>query len=222
LENTQLVRLYSFTEEPGCPEYDATLSWSPDGTQFVYFRGIVATGSFTVLRADGSEELFLGEFYKTYAFWSPHGRYLIVKTFTGSHTAPTSGYTAYDASSWQTVCRVASCQHCNYPESLIGDLGGRCELLVGDNHTLVLRGYWGQSQVGIMLCDLQGACIGYPDEQDAINNWSYLHQTQSVRHLANIENYWLQIVDIETGVETTYVVPGYRITAVAWSPDRDR
>jgi hypothetical protein len=237
-ENNRLLRLYSFIENPGWPEYGATLAWSPDGTQLVYFRGGFNSGSFTILHADGSTELSLGksynsyaswspngstelslgEFYNSYAFWSPDGHYLVVKTSTGSHTEPTSGYTVYDAGSWQEICRVASCQNCNIPASTIG-LGERCELSVGDGHTLVLSGFWGQAEVSIVLCDSQESCVYYPDKEDAINNWSYREQTQQKYYLVKIENYWLRLIDIMTGIERAYVIPNYRITNVTWTPD---
>ncbi len=43
--------------------------------------------------------------------------------------------------------------------------------------------------------------------------------SNSNRYQTLIENYWLRIIDNQTGVEKTYVLPGYRFEIAAWSPD---
>ncbi len=208
LANAHFVRVQHISEEdPFCESRKTDLIWAPDGTQFVYRRGWIGSIDFIVYGADGTQKQPLGSFYLSGAFWTPDGRYLIVKTGVGPNSQPAVEYTVYDALSWKKVCVVAS------GNGMIFVVGGQCIVPLKDGRAVFLSGTKG---VEMAICNDQANCPG-SNKLRPIGSFS--DQTfDSTRYQAQIENYWLRVFDSESGVARTYVIPGYRVTSIAWSP----
>ncbi len=207
LTNAHFVRVQSISEKVSfCEDRYTDLIWAPDGAQFVYRKGFVSS-DYTVYGADGTQKHSLGNYALSGAFWTPDGRYLIVKTGVGPNSQPASEYTVYDTLSWKKVCVVAS------GNDMIFIVGGKCTVPLKDGRAVFLSGTGG---VEMAICPDRANCPGNNNLQPIE---SFYGQTfDSAHYQAQIENYWLRVFDSETGMTRTYEIPGYRVASIAWSP----
>jgi hypothetical protein len=236
LENSQFVRVWSLVSNE--IDYCGHLYWSPDGTHFVCeWKDIVPSSTWIIFSLNSkAKRSFHIRHYGDIA-WSPDGRYFVSKECVGNYPQPASIYSVYDASTWSKVASVgwthpmAGCaynspiqsqfadQYCNnditwnYHSQPSSSLYCRLPLEDGRGWLLAVGG-----GLRSMLCTSPAEC---PDIETAeLAEYSYSqNRFQSERYQAMVENYWLRMVDTETGVQTTYVIPEYRIVTIAWSPD---
>ena len=187
------------------------LSWSPDGTQFLCEIDFsYPTGaSFVVFDANGRKKF--SSFY--FASWSPDGKYLRVTACMGPHIEPATTVAIYDAHSWEQICAVSSgsrmacwntAPECNVPltDGSIWQIKSKSDD-PGDD-----------SGVDFFICDQKTGC----SSQAAVTE-RQKHPNVSNRYEVSIVNGELRILDVETGIEKRYIVPGSRVTSFAWSPN---
>lgn len=234
LENAQFIRLWSLTSSKvdGC----SYIYWSPDGIHFVCRQADIVTSTYTVFSLASKTEYFIGTRSYGHVAWSPDGRYLVFKECEGHYPLMGYTYSVYDASTWRKVASIgwthpmASCVYNSPIQSQFADQycnsdttwdwhsqptsGLYCRLPLEDGRGwLIAVGHRGLSS---MLCASPEEC---PDIESAKLAPYLPDQFQSERYQAMIENYWLRLIDTKTGAQRTYVIPGYRITIIAWSPD---
>jgi hypothetical protein len=70
-----------------------------------------------------------------------------------------------------------------------------------------------------LACNSQEDCPSSANEVGSAAQKHSQDQRTSSHYQTSIENYWLRVVDIDTGNERAYVIPGYNITVIEWSPD---
>jgi hypothetical protein len=217
LDDARVVQLFHFEDRRYHPRDSLCLemTWSPDGRHFVCKQcdiGLFTCG-FAVFRADG-ERQFDGGYIAT---WSPDGNYLEAITCVGNGLARAYTLSIYDASSWEKVCAIsignAMVCYTNW--------GGECELPLADGRvwfTAPNNNYEDWSCFEEKVCDEAGNCtqnyIGLTNQCPFRREYA----TPS-RYQVSIENYWLRVIDTETGSEKAFAIPGYRITNFAWSPE---
>ena len=91
-----------------------------------------------------------------------------------------------------------------------------CRLPLADGHVWSIipnnDGYFREK-----ICNEMGSCLH--DYIELTNQDPFRREYPTAnRYEVSIENYWLRIIDTETGIEETLEVPGYHITNLAWSP----
>lgn len=221
------VRCTKFREYPpsGRPESCPHFRWSPDGTQFVYYQTGWVYGTLydsIVFRADGSTEHNLGLLSRP--IWSPDGHYLVGRSCQQGRGVNGIVYTVYDAHSWEDVCRVGW----SNPMGICGDKGvgsspNQCILPLADGRIwlLTVPEQTAPSSYDLisLACNSQEDCPSSVNEVDSVAQEYSQDQRTSSHYQTSIENYWLRVVDIDTGNERAYVIPGYNITVIEWSPD---
>ena len=234
LENAQFIRLWSLASSK--VDSCSSIYWSPDGMHFVCEQADIVTSTYTVFSLDSKTEYFIGTRSYGHVAWSPDGRYLVVKECEGHYPLVGYTYSVYDVSMWSKVASIgwthpmAGCvydspiqsqfadQYCNNDTTWDGHSqpisGLYCRLPLKDGRGWLIA----VDRYGLisMLCASPEEC---PDIESAKLTPYLPDQFQSERYQAIIENYWLRLIDTKTGVQRTYVIPGYRITTIAWSPD---
>lgn len=134
------------------------VTWSPNGANLVLSKGCW-TRSLVVHSASGRKEHDFGSFYYGFAFWSPDGQYLVVKTCEGSHSQPAIEYTVYEVSSWEELCVVGS------GDGMIGcAINRECRLPLQGNRSLSLTGDNWHPRITVLVCDGPGDCLPVDQE----------------------------------------------------------
>jgi hypothetical protein len=212
--NSQWIQLHYFEDVDHRPALSLCqeIEWSPDGTRFICQQGFLhaASYSFNVFRADG-KELFDGHYS---ASWSPDGRYLVATTCIGPNIEPAYTSTVFDANTWEKTCAITRgspmmCPHGTDRECSLPLLDGRLWVIKESS-----KCYLG---LALLVCEGKEDCS--PENTGEKVQETSRTGAVSERYQALIENYWLRITDIETGAERIYVIPGYQIKTIAWSPD---
>lgn len=236
LKRLQFVRVWSSASS----ELDCcwSIHWSPDGKHFVCECSNFPMNSYAVFSFSDQQEYFLGTRYYGHIAWSPDGSYLLFQNCQGHY--PESGliYSVYDASTWSKIANVGwthpmgACgyrpmiisqftdQYCNtsttWDDHGQPDSGVYCRLPLKDGRGWLLA--VGSTGLRSTFCASPEACPNIDSAE--LTEYEYSPgKFQSERYQSIIENYWLRMVDIENGIQTTYLIPGYRIKTITWSPD---